>query len=220
MDVLIEYASTVHPAGEQECTMRLLEHLGARRQKYASKLYAEVRRLRSSLRKELKETAGVLTELLQAKDDGSSGNAAGPNAAGTAVTLAIALAVPQRLTKENLHPYRLKVKGLRNILQMAAGASSPFTEDLAKVKDAIGEWHDWEELVSIAGKELDHGNRCELLAGLKRIASDKYDRALGLAQALRRNYLRSAHSQKHRTPAASSSIPREPVWDAIAMLAG
>ena len=33
MDVLTSYASTVHLDGEEECTVQLLEHLGAERQK-------------------------------------------------------------------------------------------------------------------------------------------------------------------------------------------
>src|SRR6266705_2688098 len=35
--------------------------------------------------------------------------------------------------------------------------------------------HDWEELVSIAQKALDHGKRCGLQTQLKRIAKHKYD---------------------------------------------
>ena len=37
MDVLTQYASSVYLTGEEECTVRLLEHLGVRRQKYATK---------------------------------------------------------------------------------------------------------------------------------------------------------------------------------------
>lgn len=220
MDVLTGYASTVHLTGEEDCAVRLLEHLGAQRRKYASKLYAEVHRRRSSLRKDLKRTAAILTELVQANGDRPSGSAAGSQAAGTAARLAVQLTAPEHLNRENLHPYRLKVKELRNILQMASGGTTRFADDLAQVKDAIGEWHDWEQLVSIAQDKLDHGSRCELVAELKRITARKYGHALALAQALRRHYFRRADSQKHRTSPASSSIPREPVWEEVARLAG
>jgi CHAD domain-containing protein len=218
MDVLTNYASTLHPVGEEKCSVRLLEHLGA--QRYARKLYKEVRRVRPGLRKELKRTAAKLDKLSQKNGDDPSGNAVGPKATAAAVTLAVQLAAPPRLNRGNLHPYRLKVKELRNVLQMAASDSTAFIDDLAKVKDAIGEWHDWEELVAIAQKELDHGNRCGLLAELKRISGTKYDDALALAEALRRNYLRNSHPRKNRSSAASRSIPREPVWESIATLAG
>ena len=45
-DVLTKYASTLHPAGEDKCSVPLLEDLGAQRQKHAKKLYNEVRRVR------------------------------------------------------------------------------------------------------------------------------------------------------------------------------
>src|SRR5207253_6998095 len=101
-------------------------------------------------------------------------------------------ATPERLGRETLHPYRLKVKELRNVLQMAGGTSNlKFVDELGKVKDAIGEWHDWEELVSIAQKTLDHRPRCGLQTELKRIAKQKYEQALALSQKFRKTYLRN-----------------------------
>jgi CHAD domain-containing protein len=220
MDVLTDYASRVHRPGEDECSVQLLEHLGARRKKYAAKLYAEVRRFRPALRKELKHAESMLAELIQTNGDSAGDSAVGPRAATAALTLAVQLAAPPRLDRGTLHPYRLKVKELRNILQMASGNSTRFVDDLAKVKDAIGEWHDWEVLLSIAQKELEDYRRCDLLAELRRITRHKYDDALALARTLRRNYLRSSHSRKARSSAPPSSIPREAVWEAIAMLAG
>src|SRR5947199_8525892 len=38
MDVLTAYASTVHPRGEEDCAVQLLEHLGVERRKHATKL--------------------------------------------------------------------------------------------------------------------------------------------------------------------------------------
>jgi CHAD domain-containing protein len=219
MDVLTQYASSVHLAGEEECTVRLLEHLGALRQKYATKLYSEVRRVRSELRRNLRRTGAKLAKLVQTNKDNPDRSTVGPKAAGAAVTLVVQLAVPKRLDRRNLHPYRLKVKELRNVLQMAPTDTTRFVDDLAKVKDAIGEWHDWEELVSMAQKELDHGNRCGLVAELKRIAGSKYDHALSLALSLRRTYLRSSHPQENGSSTAPPSVPREPVWEAIARLA-
>jgi len=48
-----------------------------------------------------------------------------------------------------------------------------FIDTLGAVKDAIGEWHDWEELVTIAAKVLDHGGRCKLMTKLKDISHQK-----------------------------------------------
>src|SRR6266566_9311375 len=58
--------------------------------------------------------------------------------------------------------------------------SAKFVDDLGKVKDAIGEWHDWEELVGIATEVLSHRTRCGLQSELRRITQKKYDHALSL----------------------------------------
>ena len=66
----------------------------------------------------------------------------------SALTLLTRLAKPARLGKTNLHSYRLEVKELRNLLQLAEEYDrQEFVRQLGEVKDAIGEWHDWEELV-------------------------------------------------------------------------
>ena len=185
MDVLTEFAAAIRPNTEEECHVRLLEHLGARRQKEVGRLHAEVKQLRSGLRKELDQAASRITKLLRVKSP-SAADGVVANATATAVRLAAQLSAPPRLNKTNLHPYRLKVKELQNILLMAEASSRPrFVEDLGQVKDAIGEWHDWEELVGIASKLLDHGSRCLLLAELKRHKYHMTDaaKALGLERS-------------------------------------
>jgi CHAD domain-containing protein len=60
------------------------------------------------------------------------------------------------LKRINLHPFRLKVKKLRYVLQMADDSDSRFVQALAEVKDDIGEWHDWQELSAVAKKVVQH----------------------------------------------------------------
>ena len=220
MDVLTSYASTVHAKGEDECAVRLLEYLGARRQKLAKKLSAAVKQHRKTVRADLKRTPGHLTKTIRQNGNGRRGNIAVPTATAAAVNLAVQLAQPGHLGRDTLHPYRLKVKELRNVLQLAAGDSRDrFIEDLKQVKDAIGEWHDWEELVAIAPKALDHGNRCSLVAELKTIAQDKYNHALDLTEQLRKQYLRKPAPSGKRGSRAQPGVPRQAVWDAIVRLA-
>ncbi|HEY3741801.1 MAG TPA: CHAD domain-containing protein [Bryobacteraceae bacterium] len=204
MDVLTRFASTVHPRGEEDCTVQLLEYLGAERKKEARKLAAEVNSKGPSLRKGLKRSGVVVEKLLR--------KASTEEATADALKFVIKLDTPQRLSAANLHPYRLQIKELQDVLRMA---SSPkpvrFVDDLGKVKDAIGTWHDWEELLSIAQNVLDHKSGCGLQAELKRITKQKYDHALASAQTLRNTYLRSA-------PGTLQKVPRPPVWEAIALL--
>jgi CHAD domain-containing protein len=218
MDVLTGIASTIHLRGEEDCGVQLLEYLGARRRKHAKRLQADLKDRRPSLRKRLKRTGSVLAKILRKK--GTPGEAGTPsdNAASTAVKLASELAIPRRLGRQTLHPYRLKLKELQDVLRIAAPASKPkFVTDLGKVKDAIGQWHDSEVLLGIAREVLDHGPRCELVAELKRIAERKYEHALTMAKGLRTTYLSSPEPKKK---GAARSVPGARVWDATALLAG
>lgn len=196
MDVLTRFASTLHPRGEDECMVQLLERLGSKRRKYARRLYSEIRRDQRTLHKNLQPSQPAAQRPEDPEND----------AAAIALRLAAELGTPERLGRTNLHPYRLKIKQLRNILRLAS-RHTKLVDDLGQVKDAIGEWHDWEELGAFARKVLDHGPRCGILREIKRAAQQKYDRALRLAIELRRKYLRR-----------SGSSPADAVWEAIATL--
>jgi hypothetical protein len=73
--------------------VRLLEHLGARRQKYATKLYSEVRRVRSELRRKLSRTRAKLAKLVQTDRDNPDGSTVGPKAARSKYDHALSLAL-------------------------------------------------------------------------------------------------------------------------------
>jgi len=94
-----------------------------------------------------------------------------------------------------------------------------FITRLGEVKDAIGEWHDWQELTEIAEDILDHGTRCQLLRELQRISEVKYQPALALADAMRKKYLRLPPRKPRRTRGPRQPIPAKPVWQATAALA-
>jgi CHAD domain-containing protein len=121
MDVLTDYASSLpRQSEEKECSVRLLEHLGAQRQKYARKLHNAARRYSSKLRKRMKRSASDFEKILPANDGKASiGNGVSAKAAASALQLLSELKRPARLNRSTLHPYRLKVKELRNVLQMA-----------------------------------------------------------------------------------------------------
>ncbi len=191
MDVLTGYVSKLHLKGEEECLVRLLEHLGVQRQKYARKLNSEVSKHGAGVRAELKDVSAALVTLVRDNGQTPEKDVATTNATTTATKLASQLAEPRRLTKENLHSYRLKIKELQNVLQIATGRPPAFVRDLGKVKNAIGEWHDWLQLLLTTQEVLDHGPRCALLTRLKRIVQGKYEHALSLSETLRKKYVPS-----------------------------
>ena len=190
MDVFTGHAITVKVSeDERDCLVRLLESLGAERHRHVTKLRGRMRADGTTLRWRLKRT---FDHISAAQANGSSSASdAFQEAAALALRLSASLAEPRRLNKSNLHPYRLKVKELRYVLQMAARPEDTIINELGKVKDAIGEWHDWEELVSIASELNTHGPKCTLVQELKHIAEKQYERALVLTNRTRREHLLS-----------------------------
>ncbi len=214
MDVLTAHVCSVKLNGEGDCEVQLLEHLGARRQKYAKKLHSTVLKESAVLKKTLQREVAELDVLTQ----DSKPEQAAAQAGAHALELASQLTDPPRLNRSNLHPYRLKVKELRYVLQMAENnGQAEFVKDLGEVKDSIGEWHDWEELSAIAADVLDHGPGCRLPQELKRIRDSKYEHALALASKLRKTYLKTSQRKKSRTVDAGQQFSR-PVLVATAAL--
>lgn len=207
MDVLTAYTTSVRLGdGEQDCVVQLVEYLGAQRHKYARKFHAASRRDGSQLRRRLKHAQRKLgSEGTKAQEMGRYV----PAPSSSALDLGSDLATIPRLNHSNLHPFRLKVKELRNVLRLAQAPDENLVDTLGKVKDAIGEWHDWEELVGIAEKNLDHGARCKLIQQLKATTREKYETALSEAEQLRKRYLGTVgrKPQSHSRRAA----PAQPV---------
>jgi CHAD domain-containing protein len=207
-DVLTGFASHLHVDGEQDCLVQLLENLGADRSKHAKKLRAVAQSYGPALRQRLKRAASRVQDLLDADGNASAGS--GPaEAAAKALELVQQLREPPRLDRKNLHPYRLKVKQLRYVLQLADRADQQeFVDKLGDVKDAIGEWHDVEELIAIAGEVLDHGSQCKLIAKLKEISSKKYEHALELTNSMRATYLDAKKPGQGTSPRANSAAAK------------
>ena len=187
MDVFTGCVLTLDVEGEQDCAVRLLEYLGGKRFRRTKKMMRQVAKYRRRLSQGLKKSLAHIEKLL---DDADAKSAAPADAMASALERSSRLKKPARLNKGNLHSYRLKVKELRYVLQMSDAAEhQKFTDKLSEVKDAIGEWHDWDELSGIATGLLNHGNRCKLLRELKAVRNTKYDHALSLANGMRDTYL-------------------------------
>jgi CHAD domain-containing protein len=217
MDVLTDYASDVHVDGEEECLVQLLEHLGASRDREVKKLRAEVTTRAPELRRRQKTSSKHIEKVLRDADhiEFGSNPPATREAMASALQLSSELVAPKRLDRKNLHPYRLKVKELRYVLQLASDADHQrFVDKLGQVKDAIGEWHDWEELIAIADSVLDHGANCKLTKKMRTISKEKYDRALKLATQMRSTYLAPRTSGN-----GAARVLSRPVLDAISAMA-
>jgi CHAD domain-containing protein len=139
MDVLTSFAAGLSPDGNQEAVVQLLEHLGESRFQAARRLHKSVVKRRRTAKMRLKHCSSLVDQNL-----GSGKRRFGEwqvNATADALKLSGEVAGWPRLTTQNLHPFRLKVKELRNVLKMT-GKNDELVDRLGEVKDAIGEWHD------------------------------------------------------------------------------
>ena len=190
MDVLTAHLSTVRVDGERDCLIQLFEYLGTKRYEKAERLHQVLKKYRDTIDKRLKKIARVLEKRM-----GKS--SAAKAATSAAMQSSAELATYGSLNRGNLHGYRLKLKELRDILQMGEETrNEKFVESLGKIKDEIGEWHDWEELNSIAAKILDHSPGCKLQRQLKEITQQKYESALSSATKLQKTYFRPLSGTK------------------------
>jgi CHAD domain-containing protein len=189
MDVLTADAISMSELEkQQDHLIELLHHLGSKRHKQARRLCSLVQKKGGAISNGVKRLSSRLQRRMsspQSRKDASGAE----EATARAFHLLLDLKRPPTLSPRTLHPYRLKVKKLRDVIRLAPGpAQAGLVAALGEVKDAIGDWHDWEELLSIATKVLD-GQSDPLVDKIKRIAANKYSHALSRTLHMRRKYL-------------------------------
>jgi CHAD domain-containing protein len=207
MDVLIGLAMSVKTQDQdKDCLVELVEHLGTTRSKRAKKLHRLAKNNAPRIRKHLARVSKVIDDLT-APRRGDSSTVDSQNASAL-VELASQLRSPEKLNKSNLHAYRLKIKELRYVLQLAeTQQDNKMIATLGQVKDAIGEWHDREELVAIASEVLDDGPRAGLVHHLKKISDVKFHRAVAVTNKMRAIYI-DGRGHKKLTPRNTSHKAR------------
>ena len=216
LDVLTAYASELNQSGDEaDCSVRLLEHLGAARQNKAKKLIKAARESAPELRKRLQRSSNQLQKRVSRAD--SDGSQTSYRITSAALQHLSELAQPRKFNKANLHPYRLKVKALQNLLRLAEdGRGQEFAKSLSEVKDAIGEWHDWLELEAVAKNLLDHPH-CQLLQELKQKADERFGHALDVTEKMRKEYVGA--SSRRRGGQRKGPHSAKSVWSATSALA-
>jgi CHAD domain-containing protein len=168
----------------------LLEHLSSTRVESARKLLDTVVEQRNDARRCLKKLSRRIEKRFH-KNEQREGN--GPAGKGqsteASATLIDELDRWHALNAENLHAFRIKVKELRYLLQLAGDTNPKFVDALGKVKEQIGDWHDWDQLARIAARVLDPQDDHAALEKIDRIGAKKFDRALASAQEMKSKYL-------------------------------
>ena len=181
MDVLITDVLALSRLHGSEALVRLVEHLAKIRVKSARKLREVVGAQQREARKRLKQSAKLIRKKLENDSEAMSGEAA-PQ------ILMTELSHWPELDAGNLHLFRIRIKELRYMLQLIPQADGKLLDALGGVKDAIGDWHDWVELLKISRKVLDPEADGQLLQQIDETGSEKLQRALTAANQLRERY--------------------------------
>jgi CHAD domain-containing protein len=201
MDVFSTHLATTAFKSDTQSLVLLFEYLGAKRYHHARKLHDWMKRKGPSARRRLKKMSSRWESLVAKKGRATVSDATlDADAMASARTLSAALATPPNLQPSNLHEYRMKIKDLRDVLQSVEHAErhNRFIEALGRSKDAIGEWHDWEELVRIAAKVLKREKTTQLLGELRKISQQKYEHALSVTNKMRDEYVQAGKGSVKR----------------------
>lgn len=213
MDVLTDFAASLDSGRDGECSLQLMEHLASRRTKSANKLVKKVNANEKRVRASLKQSGKFAEDgVAEARLKNAKEKDMRKTRKKAASSMASSLQIEQelrdwpKLNENNIHPFRLKVKELRYVLQLGEDSDSKLIAALGGVKDQIGLWHDWNELAGIAGEVLDHGSKCPIVTQIHVRTRQEFQKALDSANAFRSQYLPSGTGRGARKKSAVSEI--------------
>jgi CHAD domain-containing protein len=206
MDVLTAHALTLQADGEEDCVVHLLEHLGSMRMESARELESIIGERKKKIRRDIKRCAKAIRRSVSNKDadsenrTGQKGAIDEPAQSPAAVVLKLAEEIKTwpPLNADNIHLFRIKLKLLGYILQLAQRPNDRLVAELGDVKDLIGEWHDWRKLATISEDVLDEASKRDLIKEIRSIERMRLRQAINAANALRTKYFNQRSTRKVR----------------------
>jgi len=207
MDVLIAFTAKLSKEIDDLCVVQLIEHLSRERIRSANKLLKTFSKTKKPARRCLKECSYLVEiQFSAAKKRKHAIHEIPAEALTHAYSLWMDLSEWPQLTAENLHPFRLKVKELRYVLQLFSNQDKGFIGALGRAKDAIGEWHDWHALSMVAVDILKNHADCPLAMKIRSATKQKLHQALSVSNAMRKKYQPGQfdHGHTHRKSRRSS----------------
>jgi len=181
MDVMKNKVRSLARRYQDDAYHRLLAHLQTAREESAKELANRFSSEQKHALRGLKEFSRCVEDRFHHTHPG----------AGEAHRLYDQLSHWPALNAENLHAFRIRIKELRYVLQLADKANFAFVNALDRVKTQIGTWHDWQELHRIASDVLNASKDRAALANIAEIENKKFRSAMRSAQMLRMRYLRT-----------------------------
>jgi CHAD domain-containing protein len=120
-----------------------------------------------------------------------------PDSFGTAATplrhaeteltqLSAQILSPGKLKPRRLHGMRTRMKLIRYQAELAAESDeqAQFVRKMKSVQDAVGEWHDWQALCTVAEKFFKDRANCPLLVEARALNASKYMAATSAVTSL------------------------------------
>ena len=187
---------------------RLLDHLAGMRRERARKLLNTVARQRKDARRGLSRFSRKIGKRQGEKCLGSAVEASRDCLTGDRpLKLMAELQGWPEFDAENLHSFRIRLKQLRYVLQFSQDADPKFLTALGRVKDKIGDWHDWQHMANLAKKTSRSPEDRAALKKIEKIESKKFKLSIAAANALRSHFLSSRLQTLGGDPQAGGEDP-------------
>lgn len=113
------------------------------------------------------------------------------------------------LSEGNLHDFRMGCKRVRYLAEMAGEGPkvAAVIEQLKRIQDSVGSWHDWLTLTATAESVLSPSGQVPLLSALRASTRSKYLEALRITADAKRALLEMHESQRTHGKPVSRSAP-------------
>lgn len=193
IDVQIVALRRLKIGREQERKTRLMQALVEKRSEREQELgkaldHKTVQKVRKGLHRWSAEISGAK------KPEPQSTAASAGEFDGVAASLRMFSTLSRQvraLTQDNLHAYRTRCKRIRYVAEMAGStpAAKHVVEQLKRVQDVVGDWHDWQTLTGTAEALFSRTLDSALIAALHNVTNAKFVEARGLCQESRRKLL-------------------------------
>lgn len=187
----------------------LSELLGKKRDRQAKRLAAFVRKLQGS---KFFARMNRIAEKAGAKPDEANRPLAPlEEAKAQLATMAGEFSLHQSIKLSRLHDARTHLKRIRYLAELAeeSAEQKALIGELKSVQDAIGDWHDWQELTRTAEKRFSDRVNCALLREVRALLDARHSEAtsainklLALSLGYSRKLPRSAQSIRAFTKSA------------------
>jgi CHAD domain-containing protein len=200
MDVLTGLAASMVSEEASESIVRLVEKMATRRSKLVERLLTALDQKGKRAGKLLAQCQKRIQRRLEdTRNDGGPNGRRATDPLAALVEISAELTAWPKLRAGNLHPFRLKVKELRYVLDLSGAPDASMSRALREVKDSIGEWHDWCELEKLVAETI--GNNAGIRSRIRSVIPQKLDRALALANKVRQRYfVRGAAGLQRNAP--------------------